>query len=124
MRHLKTYTGALLTVGLIFGSAGCGSANDGKSEDGSPKADCPADAEPQQPRQQGGAKVATVLGRQISVYKHKGDGAVWKTLSSPNEMGATPTAAPGKLPMAGPKNLPTAAPGKLPALHKNPNYTG
>lgn len=89
MRHLKMYTGALLTAGLIFGSAGCGSSGDGKSGDGPPKADRPAAAEPQQPRQQGGAEVATVRGRQIAVYKQKGDGAIWQTLSSPNEMGAT-----------------------------------
>lgn len=90
MRHLKTYTGALLTAGLIAGLAGCGSSSDGKSGDGPPKADHPAAAaEPQQPQRQGGAEIATVRGRQIAVHKQKGDGAAWKTLSSPNEMGAT-----------------------------------
>src|SRR5690242_12827635 len=89
MRHLKTYTGALLTVGLIVGSAGCGSADNRRSGDDPPTAEARAAAEAQQPRQQGDAEIATVRGRQIAVHRQKGDGAIWKTLSSPNEMGAT-----------------------------------
>jgi lipoprotein-anchoring transpeptidase ErfK/SrfK len=91
MRHVKIHTGALLAAGLIAGLAGCGSSSDGKSGNGPPKATHPtAAAEPQQPGQrQGGAEIATVRGRQIAVHKQKGDSAAWKTLSSPNEMGAT-----------------------------------
>ena len=93
MHHVKIHTGALLAAGLIAGLAGCGSSSDGKSGGGPPKADRPAGAaEPQQPGQpqrQGGAEIATVRGRQIALHKQKGDGAAWKTLSSPNEMGAT-----------------------------------
>ncbi|GAA2136405.1 L,D-transpeptidase [Actinomadura napierensis] len=86
MRHLTIHTGALLATGLIAGLAGCGSSEDGRSGDGPPKASRPAAAA--EPRRQGGAEIATVLGRRIAVHKRKGDGAVWKTLSSPNEMGA------------------------------------
>jgi lipoprotein-anchoring transpeptidase ErfK/SrfK len=91
MRPLKIHTGALLAAGLLAGLAGCGSSSDGNSGNGPPKADHPAAAaESQQPGQRrGGAEIATVRGRQIAVYRQKGDGAAWKTLSSPNEMGAT-----------------------------------
>ncbi|MBO2455167.1 L,D-transpeptidase [Actinomadura barringtoniae] len=91
MRHVKIHTGALLATGLIAGLAGCGSSSDGKPAGGSPKAGRPAaTAEPQRAAQrQSGAEIATVRGRQIAVHEHKGDAAVWKTLSSPNEMGAT-----------------------------------
>jgi lipoprotein-anchoring transpeptidase ErfK/SrfK len=91
MRHLKIHTGALLAAGLIAGLAGCGSSSGGTSGDGPPQADGPTAAtEPQQPGQpQGSAEIAAVRGRQIAVYKQQGDGAAWKTLSSPNEMGAT-----------------------------------
>jgi lipoprotein-anchoring transpeptidase ErfK/SrfK len=93
MRHVKIHTGALLAAGLLAGLAGCGSSSDGKSGDGPPKADRPTAAaeaqQPGQPQRQGGAEIATVRGRQIAVHRQKGDGAAWKTLSSPNEMGAT-----------------------------------
>ncbi|MEU5877890.1 L,D-transpeptidase [Spirillospora sp. NPDC047279] len=91
MRHVKIHTGVLLAAGLIAGLAGCGSSNDGKSEGGPPRTGSPAaNAGPQQAAQlQGGAEIATVRGRRIAVHKQKGDGAAWKTLSSPNEMGAT-----------------------------------
>jgi lipoprotein-anchoring transpeptidase ErfK/SrfK len=91
MRHVKVHTGALLAAGLIAGLAGCGSSSDGKPGDGPPETDRPAAAaEPPQPGQpQDGAEIATVRGRQIAVHRHKSDGAAWKTLSSPNEMGAT-----------------------------------
>ncbi|GAA4336805.1 hypothetical protein BJY14_006697 [Actinomadura luteofluorescens] len=91
MRQVKIHTGVLLAAGLIAGSAGCGSPGDGRSGGGPPDADRPAAAGPQQPerQRQGGAEIATVRGRAIAVHRRKGDGAVWKTLSSPNEMGAT-----------------------------------
>ncbi|MCO5997664.1 L,D-transpeptidase [Actinoallomurus rhizosphaericola] len=89
MRHLKTYTGALLIAGLIVGSAGCGSAGNRRSGDDPPTAEGRAAAEARQSRQQGDAEIATVRGRQIAVHRQKGDAAIWKTLSSPNEMGAT-----------------------------------
>jgi hypothetical protein len=90
MRHVKIHTGALLAAGLIAGSAGCGSSSDGTSGGGPPEANHPVTAaEPQRPERQGGAEIATVRGRQIAVHKQKGDGTVWMTLSSPNEMGAT-----------------------------------
>ncbi|SNR93564.1 L,D-transpeptidase [Actinomadura mexicana] len=90
MRQVKIHTGALLAAGLIAGPAGCGSSDHGRSGDGPPDADRPAAAaEPQRSEQrQGGAEIATVRGRRIAVHKRKGDGATWKTLSSPNEMGA------------------------------------
>ncbi|TDD90392.1 L,D-transpeptidase [Actinomadura rubrisoli] len=87
MRHVKIHTGALLAAGLIAGPAGCGSSSGGGSGDGPPGADHPAAAA--EPQRQGGAEIATVRGRQIAVHKQKGDGAAWRTLSSPNEMGAT-----------------------------------
>ncbi|TDD90452.1 L,D-transpeptidase [Actinomadura darangshiensis] len=87
MRQVKIHTGALLAAGLIAGLAGCGSSDDGGSGNGPPEAAHPAAAA--QPQQQGGAEIATVRGRRIAVHKRKGDGAAWKTLSSPNEMGAT-----------------------------------
>jgi hypothetical protein len=90
MPHVKIHTGALLAAGLIAGSAGCGSSSDGTPGDGPPEPNHPvAAAEPRQPERQGGAEIATVRGRQIAVHKRKGDGTVWMTLSSPNEMGAT-----------------------------------
>ncbi|GAA2256543.1 hypothetical protein GCM10010402_09940 [Actinomadura luteofluorescens] len=91
MRQVKIHTGALLAAGLIAGLAGCGSSDDGRSGDGPPDADRPAAAEPQQSgaRRQDGAEIATVRGRRIAVHRQKGEGAAWKTLSSPNEMGAT-----------------------------------
>lgn len=90
MHHVKSHTAALIAGALIAGLAGCSSSSDGTSGGGPPKADRPAAAtQPQQTQQQGGAEIATVRGRQIAVYKQKGDGAVWTTLSSPNEMGAT-----------------------------------
>ncbi|MFI7224105.1 L,D-transpeptidase [Nonomuraea angiospora] len=88
MRHVKIYTGALLAAGLLAGTAACGSSSGGTSGSGPSKTAQPAAAaEPQQ--RQGGAEIATVRGRQIAVHRHKGDSAAWKTLSSPNEMGAT-----------------------------------
>lgn len=91
MRQVKIHTGTLLAAGLIAGLAGCGSSDDGGSGDGPPDAGRPAVAagSQQSGRRQGGAEIATVRGRQIAVHKRKGDGAAWKTLSSPNEMGAT-----------------------------------
>ncbi|MGI5208117.1 L,D-transpeptidase [Spirillospora sp. CA-108201] len=90
MRQVKIHTGALLAAGMIAVLAGCGSSDDGRSGDGTPGADRPAAAaEPQRSGRQGGAEIATVRGRQIAVHRRKGDGAAWKTLSSPNEMGAT-----------------------------------
>ncbi|MEV4575590.1 L,D-transpeptidase [Nonomuraea jabiensis] len=88
MRHVKIYTGALLAAGLIAGTAACGSSSGGTSGSGPSKTAQPAAAGEQQQRQ-GGAEIATVRGRQIAVHRRKGDGAAWKTLSSPNEMGAT-----------------------------------
>lgn len=86
MHRVTIHTGALLTAGLIAGLAGCGSPDDGRSGDGPPETGgAAATAEPQR---QDGAEIATVRGRQIAVHKQK-DGAVWKTLSSPNDMGAT-----------------------------------
>jgi lipoprotein-anchoring transpeptidase ErfK/SrfK len=90
MRQVKIHTGALLAAGLIAGPAGCGSSDDGGPGAGPSGTGRPVAAEPQQPgQQQGGAEIATVRGRQIAVHRRKGDGAAWKTLSSPNEMGAT-----------------------------------
>ncbi|MFF4615258.1 L,D-transpeptidase [Nonomuraea jabiensis] len=88
MRHVKIYTGALLAAGLIAGTAACGSSSGGTSGSGPSKTARPAAAAEQQQRQ-GGAEIATVRGRRIAVHRQKGDGAAWKTLSSPNEMGAT-----------------------------------
>ncbi|NDU76666.1 L,D-transpeptidase family protein [Actinomadura sp. DSM 109109] len=89
MRLVKIHTGALLAAGLIAGLAGCGSSDGGGTGDGPPGAGRPAAAvESQQPGRQR-AEIATVRGRRIAVHKQKGDGAVWKTLSSPNAMGAT-----------------------------------
>ncbi|MFG6202706.1 L,D-transpeptidase, partial [Nonomuraea sp. JJY05] len=87
MRHVKIYTGALLVAGLIAGTAACGSSSGGTSGTSPSKTAQPAAAAEQQ--QQGGAEIATVRGHRIAVYRHKGDSAAWKTLSSPNEMGAT-----------------------------------
>ncbi|MEU6753986.1 L,D-transpeptidase [Spirillospora sp. NPDC046719] len=89
MRQVKIHTGTLLAAGLIAGLAGCGSSDDGGSGAGPSGAGRPAAAaEPQQSGRQR-AEIATVRGGRIAVYKQKGDGAVWKTLSSPNAMGAT-----------------------------------
>ncbi|TDE18936.1 L,D-transpeptidase [Actinomadura sp. 6K520] len=85
MRQVRIHTGALLTAGAIAVLAGCGSPGDGTPAGGGPAA-----AAPQQAGQgQGGAEIATVRGRQIAVYRQKGDGAAGTTLSSPNKMGAT-----------------------------------
>ncbi|WP_219470109.1 L,D-transpeptidase [Nonomuraea rhizosphaerae] len=91
MRHVRIHTGALLAAGLIAGLAGCGSSSDGRPGDGPQGTGrSVATTESSQPGQpQGGAEIATVRGRQIAVHEHKGDGAAWKTLSSPDEMGAT-----------------------------------
>ncbi|MEV4004540.1 L,D-transpeptidase [Actinomadura sp. NPDC049753] len=90
MRQVKIHTGALLAAGLIAGLAGCGSSDNGGSGDGPSDAGRQAAAaEPQGSGRQGGAEIATVRGRRIAVHKRKGDGATWKTLSSPNAMGAT-----------------------------------
>ncbi|GGQ05595.1 hypothetical protein BKA00_003435 [Actinomadura coerulea] len=89
MRQVKIHTGALLAAGLVAGLAGCGSPDNGRSGDGPPGADRPAAAGPRQSGRQGGAEIATVRGRRIAVHRQKGDGSAWKTLSSPNEMGAT-----------------------------------
>ncbi|HEX4812125.1 MAG TPA: L,D-transpeptidase [Nonomuraea sp.] len=88
MRHVKIYTGALLAAGLIAGTGACGSSSGGTSGSGPSETAQPAAAAEQQQRQ-GGAEIATVRGRQIAVYRQKGGRAAWKTLSSPNEMGAT-----------------------------------
>ncbi|MFG2006846.1 L,D-transpeptidase [Spirillospora sp. NPDC048911] len=87
MRQIKVHTGAVLAAGLIAGLAGCGSSNDGESGNGPPKTDRLTAAAARQ--RQGDAEIATVRGSRIAVHKRKGDGAVWKALSSPNEMGAT-----------------------------------
>ncbi|MFD0688678.1 L,D-transpeptidase [Actinomadura fibrosa] len=87
MRQIKVHTGAVLAAGLIAGLAGCGSSSGGDSGNGPPKTDRPTAAAARQ--RQGGAEIATVRGSRIAVHKQKGDGAAWKTLSSPNEMGAT-----------------------------------
>ena len=90
MRQVKIHTGALLAACLIAGLAGCGSSGDGTSGGGPPEADRSAAAGAQRAEQrQDGAEIATVRGRKIAVYRRKGDSAVWRTLSSPNEMGET-----------------------------------
>ncbi|MEU8121233.1 L,D-transpeptidase [Spirillospora sp. NPDC049024] len=92
MRQVKIHTGTLPAAGLIAvliaGLAGCGSSDDGGSGDGPSGTGRPVAAEPQRSGRQR-AEIATVRGRQIAVHKQKGDGAAWKTLSSPNAMGAT-----------------------------------
>ena len=83
MRHVKIHIGALLAAGMIAGLTGCGGSSGGES------GNAPAAAADTRPAErQGGAEIATVRGGRIAVHRQKGDGAAWKTLSSPNEMGA------------------------------------
>ncbi|TDB89284.1 L,D-transpeptidase [Actinomadura sp. 7K534] len=88
MRQVRIHIGALLTAGAIAVLAGCGPPGDGTPAGGGPAAAAPQQAGQGQAGQ-GGAEIATVRGREIAVYRQKGDGAAWTTLPSPNRMGAT-----------------------------------